>query len=79
MQQFMLKQFYNLYYSLRGCRQFPLYINLELTNDCNLSCLMCPRDKMKRDVGHMQKDTFLKTKKGLFGYTFLENLSYILI
>lgn len=36
------------------------HIELELTNYCNLSCWMCPRKKMNRDVGFMKVDLVRK-------------------
>jgi radical SAM protein with 4Fe4S-binding SPASM domain len=33
--------------------QFPIYIDVELTNRCNLSCVMCARQKMTRPQGDM--------------------------
>lgn len=32
---------------------FPLVLNIEPTNECNLRCYLCPRLKSKRDVGYM--------------------------
>ncbi len=33
--------------------EFPERLTVELTNHCNLSCVMCPRQKMDRDLGYM--------------------------
>lgn len=33
--------------------EFPFYIDVELTNDCNLDCIMCRRQIMKRAVNFM--------------------------
>lgn len=38
----------------------PSEIAIELTNDCNLNCIMCPRSKMKRKVGYMDFKLFKK-------------------
>ena len=35
-------------------RAFPERITIELTNDCNLSCPMCPRQYMQGPVGYMK-------------------------
>ena len=42
------------------CRSFPGFITLELSNICNLNCIMCPRDKMKREKGNMDFSFFKK-------------------
>jgi radical SAM protein with 4Fe4S-binding SPASM domain len=38
----------------------PKYLVLELTNICNLSCIMCPRRQMTRETGFMDFDLFRK-------------------
>ncbi len=40
---------------------FPLEMALELTNHCNLRCVMCPVPQMKRKRGYMEKEIFKKT------------------
>lgn len=40
--------------------QSPKYLVLELTNICNLSCIMCPYPKMKRDKGFMDFNLYKK-------------------
>lgn len=42
---------------------FPLIIDIELTNHCNLNCKMCSRRIMKRDKGYMDKRLLLKIIK----------------
>ena len=37
---------------------FPPVVSLEMTNRCNLSCIMCPRKEMKRPTGDMPVDMF---------------------
>jgi len=37
-----------------------LMLNIEPTNDCNLSCMVCPRKKSKRIVGYMDFGLFKK-------------------
>ncbi len=39
---------------------FPLVLNIELTNDCNLNCYICPRRKSGREVGYMTMGLFKK-------------------
>lgn len=53
---------------------FPLEISLELTNYCNLRCIMCPNPGLKRDRGYMSSDLFKAIVKGLSkenGFLFL--------
>jgi len=33
--------------------EFPFYVDIELTNSCNLDCIMCRRQLMKRPIGYM--------------------------
>jgi len=37
--------------------KFPLYMDIEPTNYCNMDCLMCSRQKMTRELGFMSLDT----------------------
>jgi MoaA/NifB/PqqE/SkfB family radical SAM enzyme len=39
---------------------FPFLVDIELTNHCNLACIMCPRHAMKRDKGFMSDEIFRK-------------------
>jgi len=41
-------------------RNFPLLLDVEITNACNLDCLMCYRQIMTRRVGFMDKEVFQK-------------------
>ncbi len=36
----------------------PLHVDIEITNACNLRCIMCERNIMKREVGYMERDLF---------------------
>lgn len=38
--------------------KFPFLVDIELTNHCNLACIMCPRHAMKRDQGFMSEEIF---------------------
>ncbi len=38
--------------------KYPLHVDIEITNACNLRCFMCERNKMKRAVGKMDYDLF---------------------
>ena len=46
------------------CREnpldFPLMLNIEPTNDCNLFCYVCPRRKSWKKVGYMKLHIFKK-------------------
>ncbi|MBT3255905.1 MAG: radical SAM protein [Deltaproteobacteria bacterium] len=46
---------------------FPLEISLELTNYCNLRCIMCPNPSMKRHRGYMSENLFKAIVNGLSG------------
>lgn len=51
------------YSYLRGeevSKGLPNEITIELTNFCNLRCIMCPRNDMKRKVGYMDFSLFKK-------------------
>ena len=39
---------------------FPSSITLELTNVCNLNCIMCPSQKQTRDKGYLNRENFIK-------------------
>jgi len=52
---------YNLYLRRQLSLRLPYAINIELTNKCNLSCIMCPRPKLKDlKVGDMDFELFEK-------------------
>jgi MoaA/NifB/PqqE/SkfB family radical SAM enzyme len=39
---------------------FPFIVDMELTNKCNLACIFCGRQAMKRKTGFMQRSVFNK-------------------
>ncbi|VEN73029.1 conserved hypothetical protein [Candidatus Desulfarcum epimagneticum] len=41
-------------------KEFPKYLQIELTNACNLKCIMCPHVNMTRKTGYMNFDLFKK-------------------
>lgn len=41
-------------------RGFPVELAIEITNHCNADCIMCPRQKMKREKGFMAFELFKK-------------------
>ena len=50
-----------------GGIDFPLEISLELTNYCNLRCIMCPNPSLKRKRGYMSENLFKAIVNGLSG------------
>lgn len=40
--------------------EYPLHVDIETTNECNLRCPMCPRNFMKNKVGFMDINLFKK-------------------
>jgi len=41
-------------------KKMPPIVSIELTNDCNASCIICPRDKLDREVGYMDDKLYQK-------------------
>jgi MoaA/NifB/PqqE/SkfB family radical SAM enzyme len=41
-------------------QEFPFFIDVELTNNCNLKCLFCGQQTMKREKGFIDEKTFKK-------------------
>ncbi len=39
---------------------YPKYIELEITNNCNMKCIFCPRNKMTRNMKDMDFNVFKK-------------------
>lgn len=37
---------------------FPYVVDIELTNHCNMNCIFCGQQTMKRSKGYMNRDTF---------------------
>ncbi len=50
-------------------QSLPVKLHVELTNACNLKCVMCPRGKMTRPVGFMDFDLFRRIVDTLAGRT----------
>jgi MoaA/NifB/PqqE/SkfB family radical SAM enzyme len=44
-------------------------IDIELTNDCSLSCVMCPRGKMTRSIGYMDFGLYKKILDEIYPVT----------
>lgn len=49
-----------LYYRFLWNGNFPEIIHIENTNVCNAECIMCPREKMARQLGFMDFELFRK-------------------
>jgi len=47
---------------------YPIELIIEPTNYCNLKCIMCPRDRMKRKIGMMEFRLFEKIIDESKGY-----------
>ena len=41
-------------------RDFPFLVDIEITNHCNLNCIFCDRQTMKRPKGFMEEKVFKK-------------------
>lgn len=59
---------YHYYHREIRLRNKPRIFAVELTNFCNLSCLMCPRTFMKRKIGFMDFSLFKKIMNQIRGY-----------
>lgn len=44
---------------------FPSHLDIEVTNACNLRCIMCPREQMCRKIQHMDESLFEKIGREL--------------
>ena len=61
---------------------FPSHVEFELTNNCQLSCIMCPHTIMKRQRGYMLWETFKKAVdecKGFVKTSYLHQIGEPLI
>jgi radical SAM protein with 4Fe4S-binding SPASM domain len=54
-----------------GIPDFALYVDIELTNDCNLNCLFCVRQQMTRPIGFMKLELFKEICRQLKKYNCL--------
>jgi len=58
-------------------QDFPIFLIIEPTNNCNFDCIMCPRPNMTRPIGNMSLDLFkkiideYKIKSNSYGCIFL--------
>lgn len=48
---------------------YPQEVAIELTNHCNLACVMCPHSVMQRDKGFMSEQTFRKIIDDIKGHS----------
>jgi len=51
---------WNEYPKRRIVNDFPLHVDIESTNACNLRCIMCPRNFMTEKIGYMEWALFKK-------------------
>jgi len=51
---------WNEYPKRRIVNDFPLHVDIESTNACNLRCIMCPRNFMTEKIGYMEWALFEK-------------------
>ena len=55
---------------------FPQAVHIEITNRCNLKCVMCPHPEMKRPQGNMSEELFRRIVSELAGHRLmLENVA----
>jgi len=47
-------------YKIKKLLSFPTDVIIELTNICNLDCIMCPRKRMQRNMGNMDFELFAR-------------------
>lgn len=59
---------YNYYHRKVNVNNKPEIFAIELTNYCNLRCVMCPRRLMKRKIGFMDFNLFKKIINQIKGY-----------
>ena len=50
------------------CPEFPERITVDITNRCNLQCFMCPRNKVKMELGDIDFGLFKKIIDEASGY-----------
>lgn len=55
-----LKTVYGYYTNNHVLGAYPRVIGMELTNHCNLECVMCPQPRQTRDLGFMKNEFFRK-------------------
>lgn len=66
-----------LYFKTKISREFPLSLNIEATNACNLNCYFCPRTKSNRKVGFISPDLYKKILDEMLCYGKREVLTLI--
>ncbi len=55
-----IKTVYGYYANRHVLGTYPMQVAIELTNRCNLKCVMCPHDRMTRSQGNMSEELFKK-------------------
>ncbi|MBN1995824.1 MAG: SPASM domain-containing protein [Anaerolineae bacterium] len=65
----------NVQVTMENIPEFPIYLDIETTNYCNLKCVMCPRtDLMSRPLAHLEFDLFKKLidEAAAYGLAFVD-------
>ncbi|MFQ5786985.1 MAG: radical SAM/SPASM domain-containing protein [Thermodesulfobacteriota bacterium] len=55
-----IKTVYSYYTNNHAVGAYPMQVGIELTNNCNLRCKMCPHPRMARQKGFITKGIFKK-------------------
>ncbi len=55
-----IKTVYSYYTNNHTVGAYPMQVGIELTNNCNLKCVMCPHPRMARQKGFIKKELFEK-------------------
>lgn len=55
-----IKTVYGYYAKSAAMGAYPMHLSIELTNNCNLKCRMCPHQNMNREKGYMPEPLFKK-------------------
>lgn len=66
----------NYFFKKRVINATPPVIGIEVTNRCNIDCIMCPRQEMKRSIGDMDLTLFKKIINDINGkieFVWLQN------
>src|SRR3990167_9714802 len=54
---------------LRIVSKYPIHLDIESTNACNLKCIMCCRDFMEDGVGQMSQEIYAKIFQEVIPYS----------
>ena len=56
--------------------RFPFMVLTEVTNDCTLNCIMCPRSHLERSNGYMSFNLFRKVVNECSGHLSIGELLF---